>query len=518
MCRGALIVCLLIASSAEAYPVGPAIPLEELATKVDVIVKGTVLSVKPVADPTFATVTAYPVHEAELAVVSTIKGKAGRTVRFRHYTYRPSNVGIGYSPLAYDLVPGRSYVVFAIASRNGTLRQFQKDHTQKASQGVIPAGDNKPHRGATITEVAWEELRVLAKDPLPELAVEGIAEIDALSGGRMTKLEDFDRGVALAELRPLLKHKDDEIARAVITVFGSDGPYFVDGDAPYWLAGIGKGTIAGLAPRKPDRLPGAAIATKELLDVANSRPALRAIAIRALGRTKTVPLASLISWSKDRDLEVRRAAVLVSAESADRTLIKQSLVDPLPELRATAALAIGFTQDPRLLGILGPLHRDAKGSVRAAAAMSLLSFSIADAAPSLVANLGTDFGPLFVNALAQQNPRPYLARLAEVVERDQQPADWWGGSIPSGVSWKILFDHLKGQPVAALTRQSKLLDSLEKMKWSGSSGPTALYALYVHAGLAARAKAFRDTIKKTVSWNPDPYFDMADKNPGNYLQ
>ena len=519
MWRGALILCLLVvATPVHAYPVGPAIPLEELATKVDLIVKGTVLSVKPVTDPSFVAVTAYPVYEAELAVISTFKGKAATKIRFRHYTYKPGNVGIGYSPLAYDFVPGRTYVVFAIPGSNGSYRQFQKDHTQKASQGVIPAGDPKPHRGATITEVAWEELRTLAKDPVAELAVEGIDELDQLSGGRLTKLADFDRGVTLGELRPLLLAKDDEIARATITVFGTDGPYFVDRDAPYWLAGIGKGTISGLSPRKPTGVPGAVIATKELLDVANTRPALRAIAIRALGRTKAVPLTSLIAWSKDPNVEVRRAAVLVSAESADRTLIKKAVVDPLPELRATAALAIGFTQDPRLLSVLAPLHRDREDSVRAAAAMSLLSFEITDAAPSLVANLGTDFGPLFVNALAKRDPKPYLARLADVIVRNQRPAHWWGGGIPAGVSWKLLFGYLKAQPVAELTRQAALLDALEQLKWFGSGEPTALYALYVHAGMTTRAKAFRDAIKKSVTWNNDLYFDMADKNPTSYLQ
>ena len=43
------------------------------------------ISVKPVTDPSFAAVTAYPVYEAELSVVSTFKGTASKTVRFRHY-------------------------------------------------------------------------------------------------------------------------------------------------------------------------------------------------------------------------------------------------------------------------------------------------------------------------------------------------------------------------------------------------------------------------------------------------
>ncbi len=520
MWRGVLILLVVLASPpVRAYGVGPALTLDQLTAKVDLVAKATVVSVKQITDASFVAVTAYPVHEAELAVVSTFKGKAGKTIKFRYYSYKPANVGIGYSPLAYELEPGRTYVFFAIA-KNGTFRQFQKDHTQKSEQGVIPAGDDKPHRGTSIVDVAWEELRTLATNPKPELAIEAIEQLDQMSGGGRSKLEDFDRGVVLGELRPLILSKDDAIASAAIAVFGSDGPYFVDRDAPYWLAGIGKGTISGLVPRKPSALPGAVIATKELLEVANTRPKIRALAIRALGRTRTVTAAQLATWGKDPNFEVRRAAILISAEAADRSLIVRAVADPVADLRTAAALAIGFSQDPKLLVHLGKLLSDPEGKVKAQAAMSLMSFAIDEAAPTMKANLATEFGPLFVNELATKDPKPYLTRLAEVVEKGQQPANWWGGSIPAGVSWKILFDYLKTLPAAELgnAANTKLLDAMEKMKWFGSSEPTALYALYVHTKMTARARAFRDLIKKAVSWDNNVYFDMADKNPTNYLQ
>lgn len=519
MWRAVIVVCVvLVASPAHAYLVGPAIPLDQLAAKVDLIVKATVVSDQPVTDPSFDRVEAYPVYEAELAVISTIKGKPARKVRFRHYTYKPSNVGIGFSPLAYTLEPGRSYLIFAVAGKSGTFRQFQKHHTQKARQGVLPAGDDKPHRGTTIVDIAWEELHLLAQRPEPERVLEAIEELDQMSGGGLSKLKDFDRGLVLAELRPLLLAKDDRIATAAIAVFGSDGPYFVESDAPYWLAGIGKGVIDGLSPRKPTALPGAVTATKELLEVAATRPALRALAIRALGRTKTIPPAQLLAWGKDPDVAVRRAAVLVSAESTDRRLIDQAMADRAYELRATAALAIGFAQDPALLPRLGRLVADPDGRVGMAAAMSLLSYALDDAAPTIKAHLAGEFGPLFVNALARRDPKPYLTRLAEVIERDQRPAHWWGGSIPSYVSWRLIFDYLKAQPAAELSKQTRLLDALEHHKWGGSSEPTALYALYVHTKLTARAAAFRALIKKTVSWDNDIYFDRADQDPATYLR
>jgi HEAT repeat protein len=514
MRRALLLFLVFVATPASAYPVGPAVPLEALANKVDLVCKAVVVSDRVIKDPTFVTVTGYAVHETEMRVVSVFKGKPGKTIKFRHYTYAPSGVGIGYSPLAYELDKrGRSYLVFAIASKDGSFRQFQKDHTQKDDQGVLIAAGDKPHSGATITEIAWGELRGALSDP--DLAEHAIEELDQMSGGGLSKLKDFDRKAALDEIRPYIVSPNDAIATAAITVFGSDGPYFVERDAPYWLAGIGKGNVAGLAARKPNPSPAAATATKELLEVASKNPKLKALAIRALGRAK-VPAQVIVNWAKDPDVAVRRAAVLISAELADRTLISAGAMDKVAEVRIAAALGIGFSQDGRLLRLLDRLLKDPEGKVREAAAMSLLSFSIDQARPTMASNLTTEYRPLFVNELARKDPKPYLAHLGEVIEKQLQPAHWWGGRIPAAESWRLVFDYLKKQPAADLRggKYDAALASLEKMKWFGSSEPVALYALYLHANMTARAKQFRTVMKPA---NYDVYFDMADKNPTNYL-
>jgi hypothetical protein len=513
----ALILLVLLAVPAHAYPVGPPIPLEKLAAQVDLVCKATVISVRRVTDPSFVQVTSYPVHEAELRVVSTFKGKPGKTIRFRYYSYLPApNTGIGYSPLAYELTPKVTYLLFA-AGKGNAYRQFQKDHTQKEQQGVILAADDKPHQGTTITDVAFHELRNLLASGDPEDVNEAIEELDLMSGGRLSKLADFDRRAVLAAVRPLIMAKSDEVAKAAITMFGSDGPYFVDRDAPYWLAGVGKGTISGLSPRKPNPDPASTLATAELMEVANNRPTLKALAIRALGRSQGVPAPTLAAWGRDPDVEVRRAAILISAESRDRSLIKAGAVDKHAAVRATAALAIGFAQEAGLLPLLDKLMKDAESKVRTAAAMSLLSFSIDKAAATMKANFSTDYKPLFVNQLAKQDPAPYLADLAEVIEKQLQPAGWWGGSIPSGDSWKLLFGYLKKRPDLATGKYDRWFDALEKMKWHGSSDPTALYALYVHTKLVTRATAFRTLLKTQVSYSMDSYLDAADKNPTHYL-
>ena len=138
---------------------------------------------------------------------------------------------------------------------------------------------------------------------------------------------------------------------------------------------------------------------------------------------------------------------------------------------------------------------------------------------TLSAKLGSDFRPLFINALARTDPAPYLPLLAEVIEKRLVPKDWWGGMIPAGDSWGILYGYVKARPAAELT-QGKLdrsLDALEKMQWYSSSEPRNLYALYVLRGMTARAQKLRAATRKAVTYNIDTYFDEADKNPATYV-
>jgi hypothetical protein len=224
-------------------------------------------------------------------------------------------------------------------------------------------------------------------------------------------------------------------------------------------------------------------------------------------------------WLRDPSIAVRRAAVLASAELPDREPITTASTDGSPDLRHAAALAIGFAQDPRLVPLLDKLLQDPAANVRTAAALSLLSFALDQAAPVMKANLASDFRPLFVNALARGDPQPYLAMLAEVIEQQVQPANWWGGAIPAGDSWQILFDFVKARPAAELTagKLDRSLDALERMQWFSSSEPRDLYALYLRRGLVSRAKQFRDTTRKSLTYNIDYFFDMADRNPATYV-
>lgn len=169
--------------------------------------------------------------------------------------------------------------------------------------------------------------------------------------------------------------------------------------------------------------------------------------------------------------------------------------------------------------MLGTLLTDVEPTVRSAAALALLSFPTDRAEASLKANLATDFKPLFVNALARRDPAPYLAELAEVIEKRLMPQHFWGGAIPAGVSWTILYEYVKARTAAELAsgKLDRSLDALEKMQWFSSSEPRSLYALYLVRGLKVRAKRFRDGARKAISYDMETYFDMADKNPAAYV-
>lgn len=520
-CRAVVLAIVVFATSpASADPVGPAVALEKLALTVDLVCKATVVADRPVADEWFEPVSGFEVRETELRVVSTVKGRAPNVIRFRHYA--ESVGGRVNMRQSYTLAAGRTYVVFAAEGAGGTYRQWSQSRTAKWDQGVLLAADAKPHRGTTVSEAAWAELRALLQSPDDGDVVEAIRQLDEMSGGRDTGLKDFERSQALAAIQPLLAAKSVAVATAAVTVFGVESPYFDDAVAPSWLAGIGKGTIPGIGAREPSASPAADIAVKELLDVAVAgvTSELRALAIRALARSRQVPAVMVTEWLRDPSVAVRQAAVLASAERRDRELILAASTDGSPDIRHAAALAIGFAQDPNLLPLLDRLLKDPAAQVRTAAALSLLAFAPDEAASVMKANLASDFRPLFINALARADLQPYLAMLAEVIEQRLQPTNWWGGTIPAGDSWTILFGFVKARPAAELTagKLDRSLDALERMQWFSLSEPRDLYALYLSRGLLVRAQQFRDATRKSVPYDIDYYFDMTDRDPATYVQ
>ncbi len=518
-----------------AYFVGPPLSLEKLAAEADFIFKGTALGTEQVRDDSFKSVSGFAACETKFKVISALKGgDVGETISFRHYQSTPTQMWGGYEPQHYHFDAGQTYLVFAKESGLGAnvSRQISPSHTMKWDQGVLRCPDAKPAFGSTVPEVFWNELTNMLRNVVSTNVTYAIDQMDQMSSDSNVfgALKDFDRKEVLARVHDLMNHPDTDVAQKALQVIGSRNPYLFERDAPFWLAAVGRGKVVGLVPRDTKRKNlGGELYWRDLEAMASGpRPAeVRAGAIRALGRVNQPELQpSIYRWLKDTNNLVRASATVLLADISGPEAT-QSLValtsDSAPEVRACAAYAIGYSQRSNSgASSLEKLLTDKDQSVRKAAAMSLLSFSLNEknVADIFRVNLtNEEFHPLFLNALAQEDPKGHLEGLAEAVEARADPKNWWGGQTPAFTSWKILFKYIQNQP-AEVVRSGKLdryLDALEKVGNYSSGEPRDIYALYVQRGLNERAKKYRAAAAKTVSYNLDYYFDQVDRYPSHYL-
>ncbi|HEY2979951.1 MAG TPA: hypothetical protein VGJ22_02115, partial [Anaerolineales bacterium] len=155
--------------------------------------------------------------------------------------------------------------------------------------------------------------------------------------------------------------------------------------------------------------------------------------------------------------------------------------------------------------------------VRTAAARSLLSFDLKKSSEYLRAKSNDpDFKSVFINALAEENPKPYLDSLCEIIEKQLQPENFWGGTIPSFASWHILFKYLEGQTEEILKsgQLDRYLDGLESGPIYFSSEPRDLYEFYVKNRMTGRARRFREHINKSAAFDMEYYFKQVDAQYG----
>jgi hypothetical protein len=229
-------------------------------------------------------------------------------------------------------------------------------------------------------------------------------------------------------------------------------------------------------------------------------------------------------WLADTNAAVRAAAAELLADFPGTGANRQLTLlagDPDPAVRACVVGAIGFSQQTELAEVLNKLMDDTNSDVRRVASQSLLSFSpkIEAVARVFRANLeNKEFQPLFLNALARENPAQYLDALARVLDDKPQPVNWSGGEIPAFTSWKILFKYLQSQPSQTLIsgKMDRYLDALEKVGNYSSSEPRDIYAFYILTGMPERAKNFRERANKAASYDLDYYFKQVDQNPSIY--
>jgi hypothetical protein len=327
-----------------------------------------------------------------------------------------------------------------------------------------------------------------------------------------------------------MRHPEPAVAEAAIRLVGAHTPHVYEERALYWMATVGSGTVPGIGQMDAAREnPGGKSCLNDLIALADSpAPAqTRALAIRALGLVRDPALLEPIArWLADPAPAVRASAVLLLADfpgPESRLRMEELASDPAPEVRVCVARAAGFAQLPDMANVLASLLHDQDRKVRASAAMSLLSFSPEHERIAAVfrANVGNEeFAPLFLIALAREEPADYLDALAEAVEQKTEPENFWGGQIPAFTAWEILFRFLQNQPVGDVKsgKLDRYLDAMEKVGSYSSGEPRDIYAFYLQRGMSERAREFRREAAEAASYDLDYYFEMVEENPGHYTR
>ena len=509
---------------ASGYPVGAPITLEKMAEQADLVCKVVMESWEPlVDDKSFKKTYGFDPRKTQFRVVSTIQGKLEtKTIYFTHYA--PNDKGFGpYQPQFYKFDKGRSYILFAKKTdKPGVFTQLWQNHTTIEDLGVLRARGDDPTKGTSIQEVAWNEMGDLLSSDSTEDVIYAITKLQQMS----QRTNDFERAKVFEVVEPLIRHESAKIALQAIGVLGCKNPHSSPGLAAFWLATIGEGHLPGLGTME-DRTKnvGGELYWTQLADVASSEaPAdVRVAAIRALGLAKQPKLVERAKeWMDDTSAEVQQAAIILLSDYTDSLSvqdIRELAKSESPAVRIGVARAIGFGQMKQHVPMLGSLINDKDPEVSKAAAMNLLSFATKHGGMTLQANIDhPQYRSLFINALAREDASPYIDELIDVIKNNLRPKHWWGGWVPWGVSWDILFKHIQKQP-AAIVRNGdfdKALDALESPNYYSSSEPRDLYALYLQRDMKDRAKEFRAACNKRITYNIDQSFDMVDKNPSTY--
>ncbi|MHC4143885.1 MAG: HEAT repeat domain-containing protein [Planctomycetota bacterium] len=525
----ALLACMGVA---QGYRVGPAVSLEKLTEEADIIFKGTALSGGPVQDKWFKPYRGFHARETRFNVVSVIKGGwSDDKLMFRHYDEDPQPHGRMFQPQYYHFETGRTYVVFAKSGGPvGIFRQLWTYHKTKNDQGVVLCADHRPVAGGTIKEVLWSELTAMLASATDSNVIYAIDQLDQMSGGRrgFDSSLDFDRKDVLGAVRGFMGNHESKIAQAAIGLVGSHNPYMSDERTLHWLATVGSAEVPGIGKMDPKtKNAGGELYWEDLVALADGKAPneTRAMAIRALGLVDEPLLEKPIErWLADPVPDIRASAALLLADfprPETSTGLTALADDAAPEVRACVARAVGFGQMAEMADILAKLLADEEFKVRRAAAMSLLSFSPKNQAIGEIfrANIeNEEFNPLFLNALARENPADYLDALARAVAEKTEPKRFWGGQIPAFTAWEILFGYLQARPADEVRsgKFDRYLDAMEKVGNYGSSQPRDIYAFYVQRGMTERSKKFRQEAKKAVSYDLDYFFKMVDENPSLY--
>ncbi|MBP6745934.1 HEAT repeat domain-containing protein, partial [bacterium] len=249
--------------------------------------------------------------------------------------------------------------------------------------------------------------------------------------------------------------------------------------------------------------------------------------------------AKLPAWLASPQPEIRAAAIILSSDysaspygtSPYSTKVsgKQRIAlmkDASDKVRKAAALSAGLSQDTEAIPQLDKLLGDKSASVRAAAALSLISFPVDKVKPILLSHLNNhDFGVGFLCRVAMIDPASVKNELLAECQKprtsmsgvpttDAQMAFQNGlATDPHALAVRALLKYLDDTAGSQLSKPefSKYLDCLEQNSVADSSLTGATYEMLITHSLKQRAASFKKRAIAAQPTLPTIAFDQPDR-------
>ncbi len=545
------------------------------------VIKAKVISIEPAktAESNALKSNFWQVYRAKLKLISTLKGKAPADT-FDFY-YRSDLPPAGKPTMLLDagpenhahfkLEPGHSYILFAQQTNGkGPLIQASANYTLRPWEGFFRAADETAIApGITPTKAVWNELTKQIASKQAEVSQYAALTLLDLSceNNSSSGTGDYPRSQVLNSLfnskhEPPLALSADDFLKTFIESLGTMSPYTHDDYRTRYLWTVADKPMCSWAPWTIKDNVTAKSAVPFLIKIADGKhkPDICAAAILALGRVQscapnttpdktigTAPdsshyalkeaeaiSAKLPTWLASPQPEIRAAAIILSSDysaspSSTKVMAKQRIAlmkDASDKVRKAAALSAGLSQDIEAIPQLDKLLSDKAASVRAAAALSLVSFPVEKVKTILLSHLKNhDFGVGFLcriamidpasvkNELLAQCQKPRTA-MSGVPTTEAQIAFQNGlGTDPQTLAVRALLKYLDDTPGVQLSKPefSKYLDCLEQNSVADASLTGAAYELLITHHLEQRASAFKKRAIAAQPTLPPIAFEQPDR-------
>lgn len=520
------------------------------------VIKAKVISIEPAkaADGNALKSNFWQVYRAKLKLISTLKGQApADTVDFYYRADLPPagkpTMWLDAGPenhAHFKLEPGHSYILFAQQTNGkGPLLQVSSNYTLRPWEGFFRAADETPIApGITPAKAVWNELTKQIASKQAEVSQYAALTLLDLSCENNTSsgTGDYPRAQVLNSLfdskhEPPLALSGDDFLKTFIASLGTMSPYSRDDYRMRYLWTVADKPMCSWTPWTIKDNASAKSAVPFLIKIADGKhkPDTCAAAILTLGASQHDPKmaeaisAKLLSWLASPQEEIRAAAIILSSDYSTKVMAKQRLAlmkDASDKVRKAAALSAGLSQDTEAIPQLDKLLSDKAASVRAAAALSLVSFPVDKVKPILLSHLNNhDFGVGFLCRVAMIDPASVKNELLSECQKprtsmsgvpttDAQMAFQNGlATDPHALAMRALLKYLDNTAGAQLSKPefSKYLDCLEQNSVADSSLTGATYELLITHHLAQRAAAFKKRAIAAQPTLPPIVFEQPDR-------